>query len=353
MSIANLKRQNAQGVYPSLLDRQELRKQQYGFIDVALRNTDGILSSLNQQTIMNSWGAPATEIPVFDKTVQAATVGTMTCAFPSTDATADLVLVTYYKANTGFRIVPRLTDQSDIVSEAQEFMHLYSQAEESLANALEDYIALQIENAKSISYNSAFVGTGLRYPTAGDALQVATTEQDYFFNDMKSIMFADDFPTNGLDVIGDAQLPSFVNKYVNQGSGNDQNQAFQFNGYSFTYSNSTSTTAGAVSTGYVMPSGSVGMVAKVSPDAMNNRVSQSEGIRWSVEQSDLMGIPMELMVKDGCADLNLLTTNAEDTNTYFKQYQMGINVAVVTPYNSGTALVPPTPGGIKKFDFLP
>lgn len=350
MSIANLKKQNAQGVYPSLLDLQELRKKQYGFIDVALRNTDGILSSLNQQTIMNSWGAPATEIPVLDKTVSSATVGTMTCSFPTTDASADMVVVTYYKANTGFRIVPRLTDQSDIITEAQEFMHLYSQAEESLANALEAYIALQIDNAKSQTSNSAFIGAGLRYPSTGDALQVATTEQDFFFNDMKSIMFADNFPTNGLDVIGDAQLPSFVNKYVNQGSGNNANQSFQFNGYSYTYSTSTSTTAGAVSTGYVMPSGSLGMVAKVSPDAMNNRVSQSEGIRWSVEQSDLMGIPMELMVKDGCADLNALTGNAEDTNTYFKQYQMGINVAIVTPYNSNIGA---NPGGIKKFDFLP
>ena len=351
MSIANLKRQNARGVYPSLLDRQELRRQQYGFIDVALRNTDGILSSLNQQTIMNSWGAPATEIPVFDKTVSAATVGTMTCSFPTKDSDAQLVTVTYYKANTGFRIIPRLTDQSDIVTEAQDFMHLFSEAEESLANALEAYIRLQIDNAKSQAYGSAFVGAGLRYPLAGDALQVATTEQDYFFNDMKSVMFADDFPTNGLDVIGDAQLPSFVNRYVNQGSGNSENQAFQFNGYSFTYSNSTTTTAGSVSTGYVMPSGSVGMVAKVSPDAMNNRVSQSEGIRWSVEQSDLMGIPMELMVKDDCADVSAITGNAEDTNALIKQYQMGINVAVVTPFVSGALAT--TPVGIKKFDFLP
>jgi hypothetical protein len=350
MSIVALKRQNARGVYPSLLDRQELRKQQYGFIDVALRNTDGILSQLNQQMIEQSWGAPAVEVPRFDKTVQAATVGSMTCSFPNTDGTAGLSVVTFYKANTGFRVVPRMSDQSDIITEAQDFMHLYSQAEESLANALETYIALQIDNARSQTSNSAFIGAGLRYPSLLDSLQVATTEQDFFFNDMKSIMFADDFPTNGLDVIGDAQLPSFVNRYVNQGSGNDQNQAFQFNGYSFTYSNSTSTTAGAVSTGYVMPSGSVGMIARVSPDALNNRVSQSEGIRWSVEQSDLMGIPMELMVKDGCDDLSLLTTNNDDTNTYFKQYQMAINVAVVTPYNSNIGA---NPGGIKKFDFLP
>tara|TARA_R110001592_G_scaffold16972_2_gene71993 strand:+ start:1652 stop:1924 length:273 start_codon:yes stop_codon:yes gene_type:complete len=81
MSIVNLKKQNARGVYPSLLDRQELRQQEYGFIDLALRGTSGILSGVNQGVISQSWGAPATQIPVFSKNISAATVGTMTCTF--------------------------------------------------------------------------------------------------------------------------------------------------------------------------------------------------------------------------------------------------------------------------------
>jgi hypothetical protein len=64
-----------------------------------------------------------------------------------------------------------------------------------------------------------------------------------------------------------------------------------------------------------------------------------------------MGIPMELMVKDDCADVSAITGNAEDTNALIKQYQMGINVAVVTPFVSGALAT--TPVGIKKFDFLP
>ena len=133
---------------------------------------------------------------------------------------------------------------------------------------------------------------------------------------------------NGIDVIGDAQYAAFVNQYVNQGSGNSENTAFQFNGYQFQYSNTIATSAAAVSTAYAMPIGSLGMVAKVSPDAAANRVSMSEGIRWSVEQSDLMGIPMELMVKDECADVALITGNTEDTNSLVKSFQMGINVAI-------------------------
>ena len=347
MSIVNLKKQNARGVYPSLLDRQELRQQEYGFIDMALRGTNGILSGVNQGVISQSWGAPATQIPVFSKNITAATVGTMTCTFPTKDATAALVNVTFVSAHTGFRIIPRLTDQSDIVTEAQDFMQQYSDAEEGLANFLEAQLLAAVDAAKATTYNSAFVGAAAKYPLLADALQVAAADVPFFLNDAKSIMQADDFSRNNLEVIGDAQLASFVSQYVNQGSGNGTNTAFQFNGYTFTYSNTVATSAAAVSTGYIMPAGSVGMVAKVSPDAAANRQSLSDGIRWSVEQSDLMGIPMSLMVKDECDDVSAITGNADDTNALVKKYQMGINVAIVTPYNTGTN------GGIKKFDYLP
>ena len=347
MSIVNLKRQNAQGVYPSQLDRQELRQQEYGFINMALNGTGTLLSGTNQSVIANSWGAPATQIPVFSKNVTAASVGTMTCSFPTKDATAALVNVTFVKAHTGFRIIPRLTDQSDIVTEAQDFMRQFSDAEEGLANFLEAQLLAAVDGAIATTYNSAFVGAAAKYPLLADALQVAAGDQSFFLNDLKSIMQADDFSRNGLDVIGDAQYASFVNQYVNQGAGNSTNTAFQFNGYQFQYSNTIATSAAAVSTAYAMPVGSLGMVAKVSPDAAANRVSMSEGIRWSVEQSELMGIPMELMVKDECADVSLITGNSDDQNSLVKSYQMAINVAILTPYNTGTN------GGIKKIDYLP
>ena len=52
------------------------------------------------------------------------------------------------------------------------------------------------------------------------------------------------------------------------------------------------------------------------------------------------------MVKDECADVSAITGNADDTNALVKSYQMGLNVAIVTPYNTGTN------GGIKKFDIV-
>jgi len=348
MSIANLKRQNARGQYPSDFDRQELRKQSYGFIDLASRSTSSLLTMSNIQTIQNSWGAPATQIPVFQKDVTAAVETTMTCSFISDDSVAALYNVTYLHAHTGFRIVPRLTDQSDIVSEAVDFMRQYSDKEEGLANFLEAAIYSAVDTAKATTSDSAFIGVGAKFGAlVGDTIQVAATQTDQFFNDAKSIFQADNFSRNGIEVIGDAQLPSFVDLYINQGSGNATNLATQFNGFEFSYSNSTTTTAAATSTGFMMPTGSIGIISQVSPDAANNRVSDS-GMRWSSERSELLGgLEIEVMVKDECADMSALTGNASDTNTLVKSIMLGLNVAILTPYNTGTN------NGIKKFDFLP
>lgn len=349
MSIVQLKRQNARGVYPSETDRQELRQQEYGYINMAANSTPLLVNSINQDIIKNSWGAPATQIPVFQKDVGTATASTMTCTFIDNDAEAALMNVTFVSAHVGFRIIPRMTDQSDIVTEAQDFMRQFSDKEEALANFLETAIYNALDTAAASTSNSAFIGAGAKYGAlVGDAVQVTAAQSQFWFNDLKSIFQADNFRRNGIDVIGDAQLPSFVNQYVNQGSGNGTNSAFQFNGYQFQYSNSTVTTGGATSTGFAMPQGSVAIISKVSPDARANRVSMSEGVRWSVETSELLGgLELELMVKDDCADVALITGNTDDTNALVKQYQMGLNCAIITPYNTGTN------GGIKKFDILP
>ena len=349
MSIVQLKRQNARGVYPSETDRQELRQQEYGYINMAANSTPLLVNSINQDIIKNSWGAPATQIPVFQKDVGTATASTMTCTFIDNDAEAALMNVTFVSAHVGFRIIPRMTEQSDIVTEAQDFMRQFSDKEEALANFLETAIYNALDTAAASTSNSAFIGAGAKYGAlVGDAVQVTAAQSQFWFNDLKSIFQADNFRRNGIDVIGDAQLPSYVNQYVNQGSGNGTNSAFQFNGYQFQYSNSTVTTAGATSTGFAMPQGSVAIISKVSPDARANRVSMSEGVRWSVETSELLGgLELELMVKDDCDDVSLITGNTDDTNALVKQYQMGLNCAIITPYNTGTN------GGIKKFDLLP
>jgi len=342
MSIINTRIQNARASYPNGFDRQELRQQNFGWINLA--KNSNLLTPSAMSFVMNHWGAPALQIPVMSKNKPTPTGAFNTCTFGNLEANSDLYNVTFIEDSVAIDMIMRESDQNEI-SFQQEFERKFSDAEEALADLIEAQIHTVIDAAKATTYNSGFVGAGLRYPLAGGALQVSATEQDFFFNDMKSIMFADDFTERNFQVLGDAQLESFVQRFGNQGGANNTNQEFQFNGYTFGYSRSTTTTGGAVSTGFVMPTDTIAYFSIVSPDAKRGQMSKT--VDWDVVHSDLLGIDLEIMRTDGCTDASDRTGNTSDTGAYIEQWQIGMKVAVLTPYNLGTN------GGIKKFDFLP
>ena len=339
----------ARGVLRNSIDAQNLRRSELGLIDLANRNTSRLMGSINQNMITNNWGAPAKRIPVRNKGGGTATTGTMTCTFPVADSDNDFVNVTFFSAHAGFRIIPRLIEQTNgMVTIPEEFAHLFEQTERDIADLVEAQVYTILNAAKATTSSSTFVGTGAKYPLAGDALQVATADQNLFYNFLKSIYKADDFGSTGLQVIGDAQMSAFVNQYVNQGAGNSENTAFQFNNIDFSYSNDIVTTSAtnAISTAFAMAPGSLGMLSQVSPDAEAGRMSKTKGIEWGKVRSQLMGVDMELMFSDDCNDLTSITNNVLDTNGYAEYWQMGVNVAIITPYDESTN------GSIKKIDFL-
>ena len=348
-TLLDFKILESRGVLMNSIDAQNLRRSELGLTDLANRNTARLLGTINQDMITNNWGAPAKRLPVRNKGGGTATVGTMTCTFPTADSSNGFVNVTFFSAHAGFRIVPRVIDQTGgLVTPPDEFAFLFGQTEREIADLLETQIHTTLDAAKATTSASTFVGAASKYPLVGDTLQVSAAEQPLYYNFLKSIYQADDFGRTGIQVIGDAQMPSYVSQYINQGSGNSANTAFQFNNIEFSYSNDIVTTAAtsAVSTAFAMAPGSLGILAQVSPDAKAGRTSKSKGIEWGVARSNLMGIDMEIMMSDDCADLTAITANSLDTNGYAEFYQMGINVAIITAYDQSTN------GSIKKIDFL-
>jgi len=348
-TLLDLRRLEARGVLRNSVDTQNLRRSELGLTDLANRNTSRLMGSINQNMITNNWGAPAKRIPVRNKGGGTATTGTMTCTFPVADSDNDFVNVTFFSAHAGFRIIPRLIEQTNgMVSVAEEWAFLFEQTERDIADLVEAQIYTVLNAAKATTSNSTFVGAGLKYPLVGDALQVAAADQSQFYNFLKSIYKADDFGSTGLQVIGDAQMSAFVEQYINQGAQNSVNSEYSFRGIDFSYSNDIVTTSAtsAISTAFAMAPGSLGMLAQVSPDAKAGRTSKSKGIEWGTVRSNLMGVDMELMMSDDCNDLTSITANALDTNGYAEYWQMGVNVAIVTPYDASTN------SSIKKIDFL-
>ena len=351
MSVLDWRMLDLLGATPNGLDAQSQRVQKYGLIDLANKNKNLLLFGLSKDQLEDSkyWGAPANKIPVRDALAGSVSLTPMTCTFPTNESTVDFVTATFLSAHFGFKMNKRLIAQNGVdLNYNEEFAYKVSKTEQKLAAALELQIYTALNAAKSTTTNSSLVGVGNRYgATAGDAIQISSTLRPTFFNDSDSIFLADDFDAMDFDVIGDAQLASIVNFYANQGGANNTNTNFQFGNKAFSFSNTVSTTASALSTGFIMPPGSLGFYSRLAPEHEMG-LSLKSGVEYGKYSSPLMGFDLAMLYRDSCGDEAATTSNALDTSAPQDFYQMGYTICILTP----SLATGETNNGIKKFDFL-
>ena len=351
MSVLDWRMLDLLGATPNGLDAQSQRVQKYGLIDLANKNKNLLLFGLSKDQLEDSkyWGAPANKIPVRDALAGSVSLTPMTCTFPTNESTVDFVTATFLSAHFGFKMNKRLIAQNGVdLNYNEEFAYKVSKTEQKLAAALELQIYTALNAAKSTTTNSSLVGVGNRYgATVGDAIQISSTLRPTFFNDSDSIFLADNFDAMDFDVIGDAQLASIVNFYANQGGANNTNTNFQFGNKAFSFSNTVSTTASALSTGFIMPPGSLGFYSRLAPEHEQGLELKS-GIEYGKYFSPLMGFELAMLYKDDCGDESANTSNSRDTAAPQDFYQMGYTVCILTP----SLATGETNNGIKKFDFL-
>ena len=349
MSLVATRLLSARAAYPSKMDRDELRMINFGLINAATRqNASGnsILTAEGKQLLQQNWRVANLQIPVMSRASYTVSDG-RSCNFSDLEANSAMLSPTYITKTTGFSMMPAKNFQNEVAYE-QEFRRLYEDAERALALEVEQAIYAKLDADKNAVYSSSLVGTGNEYPLAGDALQVSTALRDHFFNEYKAVAQADEF--NGpYDVIGTSVLMADVNKFINQGAGNDENQAYQFNGYNFGFSNYVTTTSGARSTGFIMPEGTIVLESRLSPEESQASESMT-GIKWDNTTSQLMGgLQVGIKYTSDCADISATTGNANDTSGLKEQWTMTVDFCLLTPYNSDDTTLA---GSIHKFDIL-
>lgn len=336
----------ARGTYPSNLDWQNLRLQEYGYIAAAERSK--LLNAQTRAFIESSsvWNAPSIQVPVMNKNKPTIVTAPMTCSFTSNEVDPELVTITFIQGHFPVEIFP-VEHSGNIISMAEAFMRQVKDGEEAAADVIEAAIFTAMDTAKATASDSGFIGAGKRYGALVlDTIQVTDAQTRNFFNDGKSIMAADNFKRSDLEVIGDAQLVSYFAEFSNQGQSNSENLAFQFSGYSFSSSNSTVTSGGTtVSTGFIMPANTIDILSKVRPECAQGVVS-SRGKTWGTFSSALLGFDLGFLRESDCDDAVARTDNALNTASLREQWTFEYNVAIVTPFDGSAN------SGIKKFDFL-
>lgn len=344
MSIVLTRAQNAQAIYPNGFDWPLHRQQHYGYIDAFMKSN--LLTDAAKATLVASenWNAPALQLPVLNKNNPTVTQTAMDCAFGTGGSTSSFISILFIQGHFDIEVFHN-EHLGNKISFDQDFMNQFKGGEENMANIIEAAMYTAMDNAKATAYNSGFVGVGKRYGAlVGDAVQVSNAQADKFFYDGKSIMVSDNFSRTGNNVIGDAQLGSYFDFFNAQGAGNGTNLAPQFAGYTFGTSNSTTTTATAVSTGFIYAPNMLDLVSRVAPVFTGG--IPTHDMRFGVEKSNLLGIDLGFKTQTVCApgDARFGSVSPKNALALSEKTTYQYDVAIVIAHDTSAN------GGIKKFD---
>jgi hypothetical protein len=331
--------QNIRVNYPSLIDQFDHRKGEYALLQKGIQNANmgtGIISADLMQKARDSWGR-IIDIPVMaaqGATAVGALGSGLTCTATGVEPVSALVNVTWVTVSTSFTMEPTKNDNNEI-SYAQEFMRKYSDRIALIAENIDVAVdtALTTALCPAAQYSSSYVGVGNKYGAlVADRVQSSLTNRVDFFNDYTSIQKADEI-RGRFDVIGSTNLESIVRQSAAQGQANDTNEAFQFNGYDFTWSNNVTVSAASDATMYILPKGSYGVIFRNSPDPMNNRRT-TDGKQYGTSFDPTLGAMIDTMFYSECADINALSGNADDTAAVQEVHQIAVHYGILTPYSN-------------------
>jgi hypothetical protein len=355
MTLIATRLQEARVLYPNGFDKQENRGQKYGLLDLALQNAampQGIVSADLMAKAKVSWGNDL-KIPALTPISSANGTG-LSCTFSDTVPISELVAVTFVSISNGFQMRPILNKQNNITY-AQTFANLYTNAMRSIARAVDILVdsTLTTNIATAAEYSSSYVGAGNKYGAlVANKIQVALAQQPLFFNDLLDILAADDMEDETFDIVGSTNLRGIVKQIFSQGQGNSTNQAFQNDpaDWDFKFSNRvipTPVTSNA--SFFAMPKGSIALLSQNSPTNAEGYTA-GDGKVWSTLFDPTVGVTLDTLFEDKCANVSAETGNGKDTADVLQGFQFAGHFALLTPYSNFA--VSGISSTIRKADFL-
>lgn len=315
------------------LDRNEIRRSQYGAWDFYQRQTGlatGIVSPEIRKLVGQSMGNTV-QVPVLDAEDVTIT-NVRACTVADSENTSKLVTLTFVTYAFGFTMIPAQHFNNDVGYQA-DFDRKMEKYLQKFASTLDTASRNNLENNKNV-YNPAAITA--YYPVVGNALQVTQAQKDDLFNNATAILQTMDF-YGGTNVVASTSLKPIINRLAAQGAGNSVNQDFQFNGYEWNFSNRITNGAGIAATAYLVPDGMVGVLNRNDPDAIaRSRVGTHK--LWDIVRLPLVNMDVASYYYEDCADKSALHAGtAALTRTKVEGYEFSTDVVYINSYNSNTA----------------
>lgn len=351
MSLAKTYLQNIRVAYPSNLDRDELRITQTGLLEAVISMTSSPDSIVSPDLIEKAKASQGIDIdiPVMKKgnvTIK----NVRSCTISGGQSESDLITVVWKTIVADLLMVPSQYEKNQI-KYLFDFNKKVGEIVEAFKVEMENDLDTAIDANKTLVYGSTIVGATGEYPLVANAIQVTKDQQDFFFNNLDSINFSDDFYNPTIKVVASPTIMPSISRFINQGDSNNTNTAFQFAGKDFTFSNRVSNGAGVIGTGYFMPNGSIGLITREDVDSRLGHKA-SDGTEWDVDTLPNFPFPVGIQYKSKCDDQSALETAGLGhlKATMVEHFQISLDYAIIVPYNSDSAT---KAGSIRKFEFVP
>jgi hypothetical protein len=261
-----------------------------------------------------------------------------TCTAGTQDSTSAYVTPSWTTWKYAVKVVPSQYE-NNYVSLQADFNHKMATLERTILYDLDTAAVTSLE-ANLSEVNNA---SGNPYAFASNISTVTTTDQDYFLNELTSQMMHNDLPADAINLIASPRFATYVDRYVNQGSSNDENRTFQFAGKSFSYSNQITVATTYHSVVYAAPPGSLGFLSWIDPDSRMNHES-GDGKEWYTQGLPRVGIDVGVLYQSTCGDNSGLQGGLEASLT--ESYSFSFDYMFTTAYNSTPST---NPGNIFKF----
>ena len=347
MSLLNTYKLEIRTKIPNPIERDEWRFTRYGLLTAAKEMTASPTSIITTELKEKALISEGRELKVPVSKIGDVTIKSVrSCQIGDLENETELVTINWVTLVADISMKKSEHHKNEL-SYLEDLNKKILRVDHAFSKAVEQLIYSKLDAEKSQVNNSPLVGAGTDYPIVGNTIQVPLVKQEYFFNDLEAVMEGDDFYSMPFKVLGSTTLKPAVKHWGQQGQQNDENLAYQFDGYDFRFSNHV--TNGAVkATGFIMEDGSLGIMSRIGIDSqMKNKAG--DGTEWGTIFLDKFGFEVGTMYKSKCDDLSGQAGLEHLTASMVEQWQLSIDIALVTPYNSDAATLA---GGIKKFEFL-
>jgi hypothetical protein len=312
----------------SNLDAWEHRASHYGAFNAFLDDTPRTIPGY-QELIANRVAQVRTvSIPVLQRTTFSAG-SSRTCSAQTASLTSAYVTPSWTTWSTGFDMQPAL-NANNYISYQDEFNKKLRHLELQLLGDLDTAAVTHLNTNKS-AVNAA---DGNPYDVVANDMVVPAADNQLFLNEMGAIMFSNDYPDMGLQVVASPRFQALVREYSSQGTSNAENRAFQFGGYTFGYSNRVTIVTADRDAAYIFPQGTLAFLSWVDWDSQMGNKS-TDGKEWMTMTLPLSGIEVGVLYQSTCADKSTTATGLNATLS--ESWNFSFDYSFNSAYNSDTA----------------